>query len=80
MILSRRGFKGARCLSFDCSSFYDSSEDRYVEAMIVSLVDYFVLNPFSGSRVVATCHTMSFFPSSFLFSLAFRVALLLLGV
>lgn len=36
-------------MSFDRSSTYDSLVDHYVEAIIVFPMDYFVLDPFSGS-------------------------------
>ena len=143
MILSRQAFRGSWRLSFDRPSTYDSSVDRYVEAMIVSSLDHFVwelpvdhsfktttdssnrvsqvkgiyiimtlcqaswfsqmgcetlfyswfdhydslaehllrlmeylLDPFSGSRVVTTRHTGTFFPSSFPRSLAFRATII----
>ena len=46
-----------------------------MEAIIVSLLDYFSLDPFSGLRVVATRHIGAFFPSSFP-PQAFRATLL----
>ena len=142
MILSRWAFKGSWPLGFDRPTTYDSSVDRYVEAMIVFLVDYFFLDlpvdrsfetttdssnrvsrvrgiriimmlcqaswfsqmgcetlfyswfdhsnssaehllrpmesfsdHFSGLRVVATCHIGTYFPSSFLHSLAFKATI-----
>ena len=50
-------FKGAWLLSFDHPNTYDSLVDRYVEAMIVSTLDYLVWDPLvetttnSSSRV-----------------------------
>ena len=41
MILLRWAFRGARPLGFDCPIICDSSVDRYVEVVVVAIVDYF---------------------------------------
>ena len=41
MILLSQAFKGARLLSFDRSSTYDSLVDHYVKVVAATLVDYF---------------------------------------
>ena len=43
-------------MSFNRSSTYDSLVDHYVQVMIVSPVDYFILDYFSGSSCGDTPH------------------------
>ena len=41
MILLWWAFREARPLGFDCPTICDSSVDRYVEVVVVAIVDYF---------------------------------------